>query len=158
MTGGPVLHAQVASLAFLVGRWAGEGTGGYPTIEPFSYREETEFSHTGKPFLSYSQRTWDIASGQALHSEVGYWRAGSGAHVEAVIVHPTGVAEVEEGEVEGGRLVLASRFVGITTTAKEVTTLSRTIMVEGDIMAYTLVLGAVGQHLQQHLSAQLRRV
>ena len=158
MNGLTEFHPSVARLAFLLGKWVGEGHGSYPGVEPFAYGEELDFSHTGKPFLMHSQRTWDLVGGQPLHTETGYWRAGPGDHVEVVIAHPTGVAEIEEGELHGSLLVLSSRTVGCTSTAKEVSMLSRTIQVDGDLVTYTLVMSAVGRDAQQHLAAQLRRV
>ena len=153
----PELAPGITSLAFLLGKWAGEGHGSYPGIEPFVYREELEFSHTGKPFLLHSQLTWDLADERPLHTETGYWRAGPGNLIEAVIAHPTGVVEIEEGELDGPRLLLRSRAVSCTTTAKEVSMVSRNIEVDGDIMTYTLVMSAVGNGPEQHLAAHLRR-
>jgi hypothetical protein len=145
------------SLDFLLGRWEGEGEGTYPTIRPFSYREESIFLPSGKGFLAYSQRTWALDDGRPLHSETGYLRPGPGGRVELVLAHPTGVVEVEEGAQEGQVLELASTFIGLTATAKTVSALSRSIKVEGDIMAYTLAMAAVGRPLQEHLRARLRR-
>jgi THAP4-like, heme-binding beta-barrel domain len=161
VSSGPVpgvteVHPDVTCLSFLLGTWVGEGKGMYPTIEAFSYREEVSFSHVGKPFLSYSQRTWS-PDGRPLHSEAGYWRAGAGGHIELVLAHPSGIVEVEEGILHGQRLELSSRFIGHTSTAKEISTLARSIYVNGDTMTYTLLMGAVGQRAQQHLMAQLRR-
>ena len=42
---GPKLHGDLQPLAFLLGRWCGEGKGGYPTIAPFAYGEEVRFWH-----------------------------------------------------------------------------------------------------------------
>jgi hypothetical protein len=52
---------------------------------------------------------------------------------------------------------LTATTIGRTTSAKDVTALSRSIRVGGDELTYTLRLGAVGQPLQHHLSATLHR-
>jgi hypothetical protein len=155
---GQPLHPDVAGLAFLLGTWAGEGQGRYPAIRPFSYREEVGFGHTGKPFLTYFQHTWSTSDGRPLHSETGYWRLSQVGAVELVLAHPTGVAEIEEGALDGTQLELSSRFIGLSSTAKQVTAISRSIQVDGDVLRYTLVMAAVGQPAQQHLSAELHRV
>ena len=116
------------------------------------------FWHVGKPYLAYAQRTWRLADDFPLHAEMGYWRATGGGRVELVLAHPTGVTEVQEGRVEGQVVELASTGVGATSTAKEVTALARRVEVSGDTLAYRLWLAAVGQPLQHHLAAELRRV
>lgn len=42
-----VVHPAVAGFSFLLGTWRGQGEGGYPTINSFSYGEELRFSHAG---------------------------------------------------------------------------------------------------------------
>src|SRR5688572_16613947 len=54
----PELHPDLEPIAFLVGRWEGAGVGGYPTIESFNFGQEIVFGHNGKPFLTYTSRTW----------------------------------------------------------------------------------------------------
>lgn len=154
---GPPLHDDVAPLAFLLGTWTGEGTGHYPTIAGFAYREEVVVGHVGKPHLTYRQRTWHADDGRPLHSEVGYFRAGRGGTVELVLAHPTGVVEVAEGPLRGTRLELASTAVDRTSTAKEVLALTRVIEVVGDVWRYELGMAAVGLPLGPHLAAELRR-
>jgi len=155
------LHPDVAVLAPLLGTWAGTGTGRYPTIEPFRYREEVTFGHVGKPFLAYRQATVRLDTGLPAHAEAGYLRGTGGNRVELVLAHPTGIAELAEGEVaatEGGlALRLASVAVTRTTSAKEVTRVDRTITVEGDVLRYELSMAAVGQPHQHHLAAELQR-
>lgn len=72
---------QVADLvAALVGTWTGTGTGGYPTIDPFTYREELTFSERDDhPSLHYEQRTWrQTPDGEEVsHWETGLLRLGS---------------------------------------------------------------------------------
>jgi THAP4-like, heme-binding beta-barrel domain len=156
------LHPDVAGLACLLGQWAGEGQGEYPTIQPFRYREEVTFGHVGKPFLAYRQATVNLATGLPAHAEVGYLRGVGDGRVELILAHPTGIAEVTEGTVEtqpdgGLRLHLRSRTVAGSGTAKEVRSLERTVEVRGDVLRYDLAMGAVGQPHQHHLRAELHR-
>ncbi|QBI21130.1 FABP family protein [Egibacter rhizosphaerae] len=151
-----------AALAFLEGVWQGEGRGQYPTIDPFDYRERIEFTAMPKPFLRYEQETFDATSGAPLHVEVGYVRSPASGRVELMLAHPTGFAEVEEGElhVEDGvhRLRLVSRTVGATATAKRVDALERDVEVVGDRLDYRLRMAAVGEPMTHHLAATLHRV
>lgn len=151
-------HGDLAPLAFLIGTWRGEGVGGYPTMTDFRYGEEVTFAHNGKPFLSYTQRTWSLDDGRPLHAETGYWRPQPGNKVEVVLAHPTGIVEVYYGDVASSRIELATDLVARTTSAKEVTALKRLYgLVEGRLM-YAVDMAAVGQDLQSHLSAVLEKV
>ncbi len=152
------LPPEVAPLAFLIGTWRGEGVGIYPTIETFRYEEEVRLWCPGRPFLAYAQRTWSPADGRALHAETGYWRPRPDAGVEAMIAQPTGVVEVGVGTSGDGTVELASSFVGLAPTAKEVTRVERSLRVEGDVLGYEVRMAAVGVPLQRHLTAELRRI
>ncbi len=157
----PELHPDVAALAPLLGVWAGQGRGEYPTIAPFDYLEEVTFGHVGKPFLSYVQRTKAVEDGRPLHGETGYLRVPAEGRAELVLAHPTGVTEVDEGTlaVHGSviEMDLVATAIGRTASAKEVSALHRLVRVDGDELTYTLGMGAVGQPLQQHLTATLHR-
>ena len=155
------LHPGIAVLAPLLGTWTGAGAGEYPTIEPFGYLEDVTFGHTGKPFLTYTQRTKASDDGRPLHAETGYVRVPSDGRIEFVIVHPTGVTEIDEGTVSADGpdldIEVASTSIGLAGSAKKVTALSRSIHVIGDQLSYTLMMGAVGVPLVQHLAATLHR-
>jgi hypothetical protein len=153
----PPLHPQIEPIAFLLGTWRGEGKGEYPTIQSFAYAEEVRFWHVGKPFLLYTQRTWTLDDGQLRHSEMGYWRPVGEGRLEIVLAHPTGIAEIQEGTVSGGRIEVGSALIGLTRTAKEVTRVERTFELRDGVLAYELRMEAVGQPLQGHLRAELRR-
>ena len=155
------LHPGLTVLAPLLGTWAGTGEGEYPTIPSFGYLEEVTFGHVGKPFLSYGQKTRASADGRPLHAETGYVRAPSPGRVELVLAHPTGITEIQEGTmaITDGvlELELTATSIGLTSSAKDVTALSRSFRIDGDQLTYTLRLGAVGQPLQHHLAATLHR-
>jgi hypothetical protein len=152
------LHDSVTPLSFLLGRWAGEGEGSYPTIEPFQYGEEITVSHVGKPFLAYAQRTWSLDDGHPLHAETGYFRCPSPTRVELVVAHPNGLVEVSDGLLTATSLALSSTTVAGTATAKEVDSVQRRIDVEEDRLGYELAMAAVGVPLTGHLRAVLHRV
>ena len=155
------LHPNLRELAPLLGTWQGRGSGEYPTIEPFEYLEEVVFSHVGKPFLVYGQKTRSAADGAPLHAETGYLRVPRLGQVELVLAHPSGIAEIEVGAYIAVNatieLEMTARQIGMTPTAKEVTALARRFRLHGDELTYSLQMGAVGQPTQHHLSAVLHR-
>jgi hypothetical protein len=157
----PELHPNLRPLAPLLGTWHGRGSGEYPTIEPFDYLEEVTFSHLGKPFLVYTQKTSVPSDGAPLHAETGYLRVPRPGEVELVLAHPSGITEIEVGTytADGGaiELEMTTTQIGLTPTAKEVTALGRRFLLDGDELSYALQMGAVGQPMQHHLAAVLHR-
>lgn len=158
----PAPHPDLGRLSALLGTWRGRGDGHYPTIDPFAYLEEVVFTHVGRPFLAYVQRTRHPDAGTPMHAEVGYLRPAPAGRAEWVLAHPTGIVEVEEGTVhDDGDVVtiaLAATTVGGTATAKAVRTLRRTLRIEGDVLRYDLWMGHGDVVDGHHLSATLERV
>ena len=77
--------------------------------------------------------------------------------VELVLAHGTGHVEVWVGRTDGSRVELATDLVAGTVTAKSVTAGTRLYgLVDGDLL-WAYDMAAVGQPLQPHLSATLRR-
>jgi hypothetical protein len=149
------LHPSIAPLSFLLGTWRGEGTGSYPTIDDFAYIEEVTFAHVGKPFVAYTQRTRDRATGEPRHAEAGYLRPVGANGVELVLAQPSGIVEVHTGTVDGQRIELVAQLVATTPTAKSVTAVRRQLSVVDDRLSYVVEMAAVGQPLQFHLRAEL---
>ncbi|MEA5154395.1 FABP family protein [Raineyella sp.] len=153
------LTPNLVPLARLVGTWAGEGVGEYPTVASFPYHEEITFAFVGKPFLVYTQRTRS-ADGRPLHMETGYLRHTGDGHVEFVLALPTGQVELAEGTLrsddDGLSLELDAR-VWSTSTAKDVSASKRTYRIVGDTLDTVLDMEAVGQPMARHLASRLVR-
>jgi hypothetical protein len=172
------LPAPLIPLAWLIGKWAGAGVIGYPTIEEVRFGQEIEFSHDGRPFLSYRSQTWllddDGNQTRPLATETGFWRPlaatvghadekaddapSPGTELEVLLAHPTGFVEIYLGTVNGPRIDLATDLVARTATAKEYTAASRLYgLVESDLL-WAMDMAAMGQPLQSHASARLKRM
>ena len=157
MTEPPSIHPQLEPLAFLVGSWTGEGRGIYPTIDDFSYREEVTFSHDGRPFLAYEQRTFHPETGAPMHRESGFWRCVGEGSVEVMLAHNIGQAELSLGRVEGTTVKLATASLTASPTAKTVEGLERTYKLEGDILHCEMHMAFADNAMQNHLVARLTR-
>ncbi|MFF4695053.1 nitrobindin family protein [Streptomyces chattanoogensis] len=159
----PAPHALLAPLLGFLGTWVGRGRGRYPTLtEEFAYAQEVAFSHDGRPFLRYEARAWLIdADGTPLRPaarESGWWRLQHDGRVEALITQPTGIAEISVGRAVDGTVDLTTHQVALTPTAKEVNaTRRRYTLTDDGTLDFVHDLAAVGQPLQHHLAAQLRR-
>ena len=156
------LHPDCGPLAWMLGTWQGNGHGDYPTIEPFEFGQELIFTHDGRPFLHYFSRSWIVdEAGEKVRDaalETGFVRCAPGGRVELVMTHSTGVVEIWYGTAEGGKLDLATDAVARTETAKEYTAGKRLYgNVEGDLL-YAYDMAAMGQGLQPHIWARLKRV
>jgi hypothetical protein len=145
-------------LEWLLGTWTGEGIGFYPTIESFEYGEESRFWHSGKPLLTYHQRSWSLADGSPLHSETGFWRPQEDGSIELVIAHGFGIAEVSEGTIGDRRIEVSSRSLAGSSTANHVEAVHRVLTLDGEELHYDIEMAAAEQPLQGHLRARLRRV
>lgn len=152
------LHPVCAPLAFLLGTWQGAGTGVYPTIGDFSYAEEVSFTHVGKPFVAYMQKTEDTGTGLPMHAEAGYLRPRGEGRVELVLAQPSGIAETLEGTVEGRGIRLASTGVLGTASAKPVAATERRFWVDGGVLHSSVAMAAMGLELQHHAVSELYRL
>lgn len=150
-------------LAWLIGRWEGAGVLGYPTIESAHFGQEIEVTHDGRGFLKWESRAWilDSATGERIRPaavESGFWRPQPDGEVELLLVHPTGILEMYFGTIEPARIQLRTDGVMRSPHAKEYNAATRMYgLVDGQLM-YAMDMAAVGQELQSHLSATLKRV
>ena len=164
------LHPANMGLAFLLGAWEGEGVVEYPTIERTLFKQRVEFTQNGKPFLHYISRSWQIDQAGTvlgpLNMETGFWRprpmdkADGDEHIplEVLISHPTGFLEAMLGEIRGPRIEVATQGLLKMESAKDYRRGHRLYgLVNGELM-WVYEMEAMGQPLQPHISAALKRV
>ncbi|KAL0328686.1 UNVERIFIED_CONTAM: UPF0678 fatty acid-binding protein-like protein [Sesamum calycinum] len=152
------VHPAVQPLSYLLGTWRGQGEGSFPTISPFKYSEELQFSHApNKPVIAYSSKTWKLSSGEPMHSESGFWRPKLDGTIEVVIAQSTALVEVQKGtyDAEQRRVKLESALVGNATKVKEI---NRVYEVVNGELSYMVEMATNLTSLQAHLKAVLKKI
>lgn len=155
------LHPDCGPIAWMLGTWRGNGHGDYPTIESFQFGQELIFTHDGRPFFHYMARAWIIdEAGEKVRDaaiETGFIRARGEGVFEILLTHNLGIAEIWHGEAADGKFEWTTDAVARTESAKEYAAGKRLYgNVEGDLL-YAYDMAAMGQPLQPHLWARLKR-
>jgi hypothetical protein len=177
------LAPEMYPLAWLVGRWHGEGVVGYPGVEEAPFTQDVVIDHDGGPYLSYTSTIRLVAVpddasaldgaagdgplGDVWSTERGFWRIpperpeGLGSDlspVELLLADPSGHGAFYVGATGNGRIDLVSDLIARTATGAEVTAGKRLYgLVQGDLM-WAHDLAAFGQPMQSYASARLARV
>ncbi|MDI9916636.1 FABP family protein [Rhodococcus sp. IEGM 1379] len=152
-------EGEPRGVEMLRGRWAGTGSGHFPTIDDFEYSEEIEFAPTPKPFLTYTSRTRGLPDGRPLHMESGYLRPVAGGDVELLVTQPTGFVEIHRGMIEAdGTLSLTLLTLAASPDAKPVHDVRRVLRVHNDTLTYDVWMAHNQTPLTHHLHAELQRV
>ncbi len=166
------LPTELSALSWLIGLWVGVGTGQYPDIEDFRFGQELAFSTDGRPFLSYTSRSWlldeDGNRVKPLASESGFLRPRPDNTVEMQLAHASGYAEIWYGKIEvtgieqakitGARAEFRTDLVARTESAKEYVEGHRLYgLVDGRLL-WTFDMSAMGKPLSNHLAATLHPV
>jgi hypothetical protein len=156
------LHPSLRGLAWMIGRWEGNGKATYPGSEDYDFGQQIDFAHTGQDYLHYLSQTFELgedgAPVRSLTMETGFWRPQADGSLEVVMCHPAGYAEVWYGQITGPKIELATDAVVRTASAEEYAAGQRLYgHVEGDLL-WTFDKAAQGQPLQSHMWARLRRV
>ena len=172
------LAPEVYPLAWLVGRWEGDGVVSYPTIPEARIHQEVVVDHDGGPYLRWSSTLWlaaadadarvgsDDLHGQVWSTEAGYWRippmrpadtpAGK-EPVELLLIDPAGHLTLYAGIVGGGRIDLASDLIARTPDAAEVNAATRLYGLVDGALLWAWDIAAFGEPLQSYASARLVR-
>lgn len=115
------LHPALEPLSWLIGKWKSvKAEGSFPTIKPFSYCEELEFSSYGQPLLNYHSSTWHPQKLCPMHLESGFLRISPGStRVAFMVAHNFGLTSLEEGNVAERCLQLKSSGIQRMGFAKD---------------------------------------
>jgi hypothetical protein len=148
----------------LEGSWEGEGQGGYPTIEPFHYREKLTFTRRNETTLAYDQRTEKRMEGSqgfvASHWENGFISILDNGDLELVNAQSGGRGEVLTGRIEMIDSIIRLHCVSkaLMNDARMIST-ARVFELDGDQLRYEMEMSTTKMdQLTQHLAITLGRV
>lgn len=157
------LNPRLMGIAWMIGRWEGNGHGTWPDRGDFSYGVQIDFSTNGGPYLHYLMQTFETdEDGEPiapLDMETGFWRPQDDGTMEVVMCHPLGVAEVWFGSITGGRIELTTDAVARTSTAEIPYTGGHRLYgsVDGDLL-FTFDRATTTHTLQNYLWARVQRI
>ena len=94
-----------------------------------------------------------------VREDLELWRnANGGFDIEALIIQPSGIAELYFGQIKGARIDLATDAVLRSPNAKEYSSGQRVLgLVEGALL-WAWDMAALGTPLKSHASARLEKV
>lgn len=156
------LHDALMPLAWIIGRWEGNGHGNWPDRGEFSYGQQIDFSTNGQGYLHYVSQLYSVNEDgepqEPLTMETGFWRPAGAGRLEAVLSSPEGWSEVWVGTVDGAKIELVTDAVMRTETAEADYTGGHRLYgtVEGDLL-WTFDRATAAHHLQPYLWARLER-
>ncbi|GAA2182926.1 FABP family protein [Brooklawnia cerclae] len=161
------LNPALMGLAWLIGRWQGNGHRTWPAsggqgADEIEFGQQIDFATNGSGYLHYLSQTWTLdADGQPagpLDMETGFWRPGADGKLEVVLASPEGWSEIWIGSVTGAKVELASDVVARTQTAQTAYTGGHRLYgnVEGHLM-WAFDRATTEVELQPYMWARLQR-
>ena len=106
------LNPALTPIAWLIGRWQGNGHGNWPGVGDFEFGQRIDFATNRGPYLHYLSQTWTLdADGQPdapLAMETGFWRPAGASGIEVVLTSPEGWVEVWVGALLGAKIELTT--------------------------------------------------
>jgi hypothetical protein len=130
---------------------------------PRKFAQQLTLSHDGRPFLIHESRSWLLDDdGNVIRPaarETGFWRPQADDTIELLLTHNTGIVELYYGKPRNQTSwELGTDAVIRTATAKDVTAAQRLYgLIEGSL-GYVEERAMMGQEMQPHTSAMLRRI
>ncbi|XP_039412664.1 LOW QUALITY PROTEIN: peroxynitrite isomerase THAP4 [Corvus cornix cornix] len=160
----PQLNPVMEPLSWMLGTWLSDppGDGTFPTMKPFQYLEEVHISHVGQPMLNFSFNAFHPDTRKPMHRECGFIRLKPDTNKVAFIsAQNTGLVEVEEGEVNGQELSIASHSIARISFAKKphVEQITRKFRLNSDgKLEQTVSMATTTQPMTQHFHITYKKV
>ncbi|XP_044288987.1 peroxynitrite isomerase THAP4 isoform X2 [Varanus komodoensis] len=160
----PQLNPVIEPLSWMLGTWLSDppGDGTFPTMKPFQYLEEVHISHVGQPMLNFSFNAFHPDTRKPMHRECGFIRIKPDTNkVAFVSAQNTGLVEVEEGEVNGQELSIASHSIARISFAKKphVEQITRKFRLNSDgKLEQTVSMATTTQPMTQHLHITYKKL
>ncbi|XP_058043026.1 peroxynitrite isomerase THAP4 isoform X1 [Ahaetulla prasina] len=158
------LNPVIEPLSWMLGTWLSDppGDGTFPSMTPFQYLEEVHISHVGQPMLNFSFNAFHPDTKKPMHRECGFIRIQPDTNKVAFIsAQNTGLVEVEEGEVNGQELSIASHSVARISFAKKphVEQITRKFRLNSEgKLEQTVSMSTTTQPMTQHLHITYKKV
>ncbi|KAM7043684.1 PREDICTED: THAP domain-containing protein 4 isoform X1 [Sturnus vulgaris] len=160
----PQLNPVMEPLSWMLGTWLSDPPGDvtFPTMKPFQYLEEVHISHVGQPMLNFSFNAFHPDTRKPMHRECGFIRLKPDTNKVAFIsAQNTGLVEVEEGEVNGQELSIASHSIARISFAKKphVEQITRKFRLNSDgKLEQTVSMATTTQPMTQHFHITYKKV
>lgn len=160
------MHDAVKPIGFLIGKWKSFSANGKfpPRVDPFTYKEELEFTSMGQPMLNYKSTTWHPESGKPMHLEVGFLKVKPGTKdVAFIVAHNFGITSVEEGVVfDDNSIKVKGTKISRAEMNKEpsVTEIQRTIELkqDGRLQIIVSMSTSLNDNCEEHLVVVYEKV
>lgn len=159
----PPSPVNITALSFLVGKWEGEGTAIFPTINKTKYFDEIEYELNEEAgFISYLQKTWynvNGGKGKSLHTESGFIKI-SDNKCELINAQGNGRTEVMEALFASAGNYKRIYFVSkVFSNDPRMVKSRRDIIVKDDTLTYELKMATNNvSDIQTHLFSTLKKI
>lgn len=154
------------TLSLLIGKWRGEGKGGFPTIDSFIYQKELIFEPAGTGnVIHFDQRTWHITPesprSRPIHFQSGFIRLLENDERELVNSQNNGRVEVMWGRMipaGDNELHLFFESTAYNNDPRMIKS-TRELRVTNDKLSYIFDMATNNvPEIQRHLEADLKKI
>lgn len=159
----PDLNPKLMPLAWMIGRWQGNGRMNWPGQEEIEFGQQIDFSTNGSDCLHYICQTYTLDDAGApqtpISTETGFWYPKDDGTLDIALTCSDGYADIWMGKISGAKIELVTDVVMRTQGARVEYTGGQRLYgnVEGDLL-WTFDRATTDQPLHNYMWARLARV